>query len=86
MRGAEQTILPSVTVQTEHPSVKSMQDGLSLTNSVMLAAFSDALSSAIAARCGNAKTGSQAKTTKMKPRTRSEVMGSFPDIFDGSSG
>jgi hypothetical protein len=48
IRGAEHSILPSLTVQTEHPSVKSTHDGLSRTNSSIVKTLSGALSSAAA--------------------------------------
>ncbi|CUW86534.1 hypothetical protein AGR2A_Cc110100 [Agrobacterium genomosp. 2 str. CFBP 5494] len=48
IRGAEHSILPSLTVQTEHPSVKSTHDGLSRTNSSIVNTLSGALSSAAA--------------------------------------
>jgi hypothetical protein len=66
MRGAEQAILPSATVQTEHPSVKSMQDGLSRTKSFIVAEVSNALSSVAVAWWGELKIGSNKKTTAMR--------------------
>jgi hypothetical protein len=84
MRGAEQTILPSATVQTEHPSVKSRQEGLSRTNSAMVAERSGALSSALAIECGDAKSDSS-KTT-MKRRAREPSMRNAWNIQNRSFG
>jgi len=84
MRGAEHTMLPSATVQTEHPSVKSIQDGLSLTNSIMFAGFSDALSSAVSARAGKTDPGNPNKTTKMKTLTGNPSTSNFASIYNRS--
>ncbi|MFB4373037.1 hypothetical protein G6M16_004975 [Agrobacterium tumefaciens] len=86
MRGAEQTILPSATVQTEHPSVKSTQEGLSRTNSAMVAALSGTLSSAPAIEYGNAKNGGNSKTTRIKCRAEEPLMRNDWNIPERSFG